>query len=335
LAETEGRIERSRPELRSTQTIEGEDEQSFTYEEASPSNGQTYGLLTHVFIPAASFTAVVSVDLTAVPDSPDASPLDASELLQDLGRLAGQIVAELAACLVSPGDCPSIAELSPLPTIESRATVEDTSCPAGQQRCDDLCVDLTSDAANCGQCGSACGTLTCCFGVCADTETDPANCGTCATACDQGLVCADGACACGAGTLDCDGTCVDLSTDANNCGECGAQCASDTTCADGRCVCLDGSLPCGGTCCGSDQTCQDAICVPICPENQIACGTTCVDPSTDPTNCGGCGISCTPPDCCGGQCTNLSVDPANCGVCGNACDQGGQCDGGYCYQVPE
>lgn len=35
-----------------------------------------------------------------------------------------------------------------------------------------------------------------------------------------------------------------------------------------------------------------------CPEAELACGVSCVNPETDPTNCGGCGISCGEGELC-------------------------------------
>jgi hypothetical protein len=87
-----------------------------------------------------------------------------------------------------------------------------------------------------------------------------------------------------------------------------------------------------------------------CPIPRLTCDGTCVDPSADPRNCGGCGMSCPAGQSCdAGACTlhcdgeqaacgagaaaycaPLASDPANCGTCGNACPQGQACDAGAC-----
>ena len=89
------------------------------------------------------------------------------------------------------------------------------------------------------------------------------------------------------------------------------------------------------------------------------CGKLCRDLSSDPNNCGGCGIKidreteiccdgvptlidsencgtcgevCGPDDVCcaeSGGCADLQSDPNNCGECGNVCD-GGECTDGEC-----
>lgn len=95
-----------------------------------------------------------------------------------------------------------------------------TTCPAGYTDCGGQCVNLESDAANCGACDKSCPT---------------------------GTVCANGACsagACPAGTLQCGASCVDSATDALNCGACGTECTGGATCSNGFCI---GSTGTGGT----------------------------------------------------------------------------------------
>jgi hypothetical protein len=117
----------------------------------------------------------------------------------------------------------------------------DTSldCGLDEIACDGACVDLSSDDANCGQCGHACPdnhgcrdgicALDCpagmqaCDGVCVDPQTAFDHCGGCDRACAPGEVCSAGRCAmsCQPGMADCSGDCVDLQSDRTNCGACG------------------------------------------------------------------------------------------------------------------
>src|SRR5262245_52419502 len=75
------------------------------------------------------------------------------------------------------------------------------------------------------------------------------------------------------------------------------------------------------------------------------CAGQCVDLTSDPSNCGGCGnlcdvtVKCVNSKCsgcqagftnCNGNCTDINSDPSNCGACGNACPQGGVCSMGAC-----
>ncbi len=153
------------------------------------------------------------------------------------------------------------------------------SCATGQNLCGTACVNLQTDTANCGACGTACATgLVCTAGVCAcatgttlcsgrcvNTLTDTANCGACGTACGAGLVCTAGRCVCPAGQNLCGGRCVTLTTDASNCGACGTVCPSGAACTAGACVCSAGLT---------------------------ACGSTCVNLTSSNTNCGACGRTC-------------------------------------------
>jgi hypothetical protein len=83
--------------------------------------------------------------------------------------------------------------------------------------CSKQCVDLNSDAYNCGKCGNVCppgGTVT--------------------------LVCQQGNCVCPGGETLCNGVCVDATRDNNNCGTCGTACSpfsgALTTCIGGSCT---------------------------------------------------------------------------------------------------
>jgi hypothetical protein len=164
------------------------------------------------------------------------------------------------------------------------------------------CYDLSSDYLHCGacmqQCPSAgpvamactggacvvtgCGDLTDCTGNldCTDLGSDPNNCGACGVVCESG-VCEAGSCTqvgCGAGLTYCEeqpgwapAGCYDLSSDYLHCGDCMQQCPSagpvEMACSGGACVV---------TGCGDLTDCTGNL--------------DCVDLTTDPTNCGACGV---------------------------------------------
>jgi hypothetical protein len=132
---------------------------------------------------------------------------------------------------------------------------KDNICPVGEVACHDRCVDLASDAANCGGCGVTCDAratceasacrcgpgLAACGAACVDPLSDPAHCGTCATACAPGQVCSTsaGATACAAGCATgltaCAGACVDEQADRYHCGACDVACAAGEACVAGAC----------------------------------------------------------------------------------------------------
>lgn len=83
-----------------------------------------------------------------------------------------------------------------------------------------------------------------------------------------------------------------------------------------------------------------------CDSRHIFCGGTCVDPMTDPYNCGACAVVCPMgADCvygtcecmaagtllCHGSCIDIMSDPANCGGCDVVCSKSGpDCVSGSC-----
>jgi hypothetical protein len=78
-----------------------------------------------------------------------------------------------------------------------------------------------------------------------------------------------------------------------------------------------------------------------CPAYQDRCGGLCIPTSTDPENCGGCGVHCDAAQVCSAgactdhclpgltpchqQCVDIDGDSANCGACGHGCDPGTGC----------
>ena len=196
-----------------------------------------------------------------------------------------------------------------------------TSCGGfASDLCGDSCTNVDTDPLNCGGCGNACDagevcsagvctgfcdpSLTACGeGVCTSLDDDPANCGACGEACgtvaNGAPVCSTGACdvVCLGGYGDCngdmrstggDGCEVTFATDLNNCGFCGNTCAAP---ANGTPACVAG-------------TCGVAAC------------------NTGWGNCDGSDFN--------GCEVEFSSDPANCGACGIVCDAGEYCGGGEC-----
>ncbi|AKU95529.1 Tryptophan synthase alpha chain [Labilithrix luteola] len=219
------------------------------------------------------------------------------------------------------------------------------ACQPGRVTCPDspfLCgVDLSSDDDNCGACGNRCPKL---GAVNALTK------------------CIDGECKLGCTTakMDCnglaeDGCEVDVTRDNQNCGVCGHACPANFSCSAGECVCaISNSCGACGNVCPPDEEppfpeewnmmrdCASGACnVPMCAQFYADCNKNASDPagdgcetntSSDPKNCGGCGVECGAeeycmvvdqrPTCvcpCGASCFNLSDDIDNCGACGFAC----------------
>jgi hypothetical protein len=259
------------------------------------------------------------------------------------------------------------------------------------RRLDGCEVDLNSDSANCGFCGNVCpvGT-TCQGGMCSAAIT----CGNC-TLPNATSKCVNNTCviaSCNQGYADCDGLAVDgcetdLLTDVNNCGGCANRCSTPNgaaSCVAGVCGCIlscaQGYADCDHNCangcetnlandvnncgacgfvCPAGGTCVNGFCS-SCGNTTVACGNTCVDTNTNPSNCGGCGMACSnnniaQPTCANGLCNgacnagfadcnnnklrdgceaNLSNDANNCGACGAACAAGQICSTGKCIPAP-
>jgi phospholipase C len=74
-----------------------------------------------------------------------------------------------------------------------------------------------------------------CGGNCVDLQSDANNCGACGVRCGAGQ-CAGGACACPGALVTCGGACVDTQSDTANCGGCGNACPNGSGCLAGRCA---------------------------------------------------------------------------------------------------
>ncbi|MEW5848265.1 MAG: hypothetical protein AB2A00_05595 [Myxococcota bacterium] len=86
-----------------------------------------------------------------------------------------------------------------------------------------------------------------------------------------------------------------------------------------------------------------------CPAYHRRCNGTCVPITTDPNNCGDCGVVCDANEVCAGgacsgtclanqtachqECVDTDVDNRHCGDCDQPCDPGEGCSGGTCVEV--
>jgi hypothetical protein len=179
---------------------------------------------------------------------------------------------ELTAGSCTPRPCgPCVPDNSSrtgcsMPCFESDCEVHDrpctcpaecssSNCPSPKVCCKNVCTDLGSDPANCGQCRHTCYPLSCCSGTCTETINSNTNCGSCGNVCSpdrvcEGITCVckqsglrctggqceNGACVCPPGLSFCSASdaCIDLHTDPNNCGTCGNAC-SGVPCVRGTC----------------------------------------------------------------------------------------------------
>ncbi|MBQ9817076.1 MAG: hypothetical protein IJM59_06415 [Proteobacteria bacterium] len=222
---------------------------------------------------------------------------------------------------------------------ECSAKPVDGKCPEGQVKCGEACIDPQTNKSYCGA-DAACAHYSDCA---ADGKT-----------CENGT-CVGGAPAndCGPGKVKCGADCIDPLTDDKYCGADAActhysNCAKQgNACENGVCVggtvndCAPGKVKCGDNCvdpmtdnqyCGADSSCQkftacvdDKTCAGgvcsakpedgKCPEGQVKCGESCIDPQTNDGYCGADAKcenyrSCEPDwSCKGGECQA----PIDCG----------------------
>jgi hypothetical protein len=174
-------------------------------------------------------------------------------------------------------------------------------------------VEPAVDPLNCGSCGNSCGSnSSCSSGACGCTvpylncdgvwangceinpSTDVVNCGSCGNACGANTLCSSGSCACSAPWLNCnaswsDGCEVNPSSDADNCGSCLTRCGANAFCSSSACTCNAGWGNCGG---GWGDGCESSL--------------------TSTTNCGGCGVPCSPANASGATCASGVCNYASC-----------------------
>lgn len=210
--------------------------------------------------------------------------------------------------------------------------------------CNHLCVDTSSNSANCGGCGTGCsadaGKNGCCNSVCTDTIGNVDDCGGCGKVCSSNNVpsraCGGGACTggCAALTADCDndkltdGCETDVSGNPDKCGGCAKVCSNNhvtsRTCAGGVC---NGPCALGFADCNGDRLTDG------CEANL----------GNEPANCGGCGKVCStnhvPVPSCGGAVCNGACQAGwldcNADKLADGCECNKQCLGAQCVGYTE
>ncbi|MCB9614656.1 MAG: hypothetical protein H6722_19640 [Sandaracinus sp.] len=233
-------------------------------------------------------------------------------------------------------------------------------CREGWLRCDDVCVDVSNDPANCGGCGVECPEwAVCSSGACVvgtDGGFDGSFDGDVPDATRDGSMDADATLD---GALE-DGAIYDAKPD----GELEDGSLPDGALPDGALpdgalpdgALPDGALPDGALPDGAlpDGALPDGAlpdggpCGGACTVDQLCCGGACVDPSSDDAHCGGCGNACAtieecvasvcepicapPTTYCDGLCVLTDVDPDHCGACNRRCPTG-LCSAGMCIDA--
>jgi predicted alpha/beta superfamily hydrolase len=197
------------------------------------------------------------------------------------------------------------------------------SCPTGQVNCGGACVDLNSNANDCGACGVVCPPGNACIsarcqaasscndGVKNDSET-AVDCGGSCPACGVGYTClVNGDCtskACISGVCQAAASCTDGIQDGNETGvDCGGSCPA----------CTAGCL--GDTDCNDKNPCTTDTCVSnACVHTAVVC--TALDQCHSVGTCdSGTGICSNPAKANGSSCSD-----------GNACTQFDSCQAGIC-----
>lgn len=247
---------------------------------------------------------------------------------------------------------------APPAACDPRCPSANPDCHAFQTCCGGQWVLLSTDAAHCGGCGVTCPSGVCAAGQCVSGNAPRPSVPTMAAPdagadAGPGVVVDECTPLCAANQRCCGGSCFGRSVapDADgrsdgsfaHCGGCRLPCDPERASACGR---LPGAGE-GACVCGRSPACPGGL---RCVRGED--GFACVDPASDPQNCGGtgqacgagefcergrcvCGLSgvaCGPGQtCCDSRCVDLQADASHCGACGNACSAAGpRCVDGAC-----
>ena len=192
----------------------------------------------------------------------------------------------------------------------SAGTCVPAECPKGQERCNNVCVNLASVHI-------------------ADCNGDTITCNDGFKQCDENKV-----------------ACNDLNQDIENCGTCGNRCKDGEACFRGECR-INTCESQNETLCDING---DAQCKNIASDDADHCGACnykCSSypiPNATSNSCsaGQCQYECTDPytniadkaDASGIQCVDFMTDSNHCGKKNNVCKDGNVCIGGHCKANP-
>ena len=226
---------------------------------------------------------------------------------------------------------------------KGKGCADDLSQNGNCGACGTTCAAPTPACAG-SSCTSSCAGSTpdLCGMTCTNKQTDSQNCGSCAHACTTTVAHASASCSGGTcgyqcstalGYVPCAGGCVDESRDNANCGGCGIACGGGKQCSGGSCQCPSGTHDCSAMCASNASTssCGSSSCSP-CPGPTSGSGMATCDGTS-------CGIACTGSTttyCATTKsCVNTTSDSSNCGTCGNVCPAGMPvCAMGKCVPPP-
>ncbi len=231
------------------------------------------------------------------------------------------------------------------PTPAAPAAVTSPPATAGTQAPGTCTADISSDAANCGGCGYACPSNALCqAGQCYCKEGYTVENNACTIIPNEDKITGNG---CPTGMSPCpDGYCYELASSATNCGICGNQCPASMICSASTCTNVPTetttAIPTTTVTVTTTTTTSSSVSPGITLVGGLSkacflsggtnCGGSCVNLTTDNSNCGSCGTKCTGPlmGCCKGTCKSFASDAANCGSCGHKCLTGSVCESGSC-----
>jgi len=223
------------------------------------------------------------------------------------------------------------------------------SCGAGYGDCmtpaapaaDDGCETNTdADVTHCGACGRACAgtnvaSKSCAGGVCDSTcDIGFANCSMPAApgadnGCELNVLQDD--LNCGGCGNDCSGT---LDCDRGNLAQKYCGCSVNNECGQGGSCGAGGVCSCNGTTCAAGENCGGGVCQcnggASCGAGMLCCQMPagCVDPTTDPMNCGACGRACADGFTCAASSCRCDADADCNGGSAGTCNMNGQCSCG-------